>query len=121
MEQELKDRWLEALESGDYQKGTGYLKYRAPNGHIEFCCLGVLADICGVEWEIDNNDVFRSELVTYATPDGSFMFYYGPNGELMNSYIDGDYGGASIADALTNINDGSETFGPVIVYIKEHV
>ena len=119
MEQELKDRWLEALESGDYQKGTGYLKYQAPNGDTEFCCLGVLADICGEEWDYDGSG-YDGELITYATPDGSFMFYYGPNSELMED-SEGDYTGTTLADALTNINDGSETFGPVIEYIKEHV
>ena len=35
-----QERWMVALESGDYQQGTGYLE---ANG--EFCCLGVAANL----------------------------------------------------------------------------
>jgi hypothetical protein len=38
--QEVKDKWITALESGDYKKGTGQLK----NGN-KYCCMGVLAEI----------------------------------------------------------------------------
>ena len=40
MDQELKQRWLEALRSGEYLQGTDRLR----NGNT-FCCLGVLCDI----------------------------------------------------------------------------
>lgn len=35
-----RDRWVEALRSGEYQQGPGFLKR---NGR--YCCLGVLAEI----------------------------------------------------------------------------
>ena len=38
--QELKDKWLEALRSGEYSQTTETLKDE--NG---FCCLGVLCDV----------------------------------------------------------------------------
>ena len=40
MNPEVKKLWVEALRSGRYQQGTGYLKH----GN-SFCCLGVLCDI----------------------------------------------------------------------------
>jgi hypothetical protein len=40
MKKSLKDKWIAALRSGDYQQCQGYLQR---NGR--FCCLGVLCDI----------------------------------------------------------------------------
>ena len=40
MKPEIKERWLIALRSGNYQQGKGQLK----DGD-RYCCLGVLCDI----------------------------------------------------------------------------
>ncbi len=40
MNQEIKNKWIAALKSGEYQQGTGFLKQDG-----KFCCLGVLCDI----------------------------------------------------------------------------
>jgi len=40
MKAEIKEKWLEALRSGDYEQGEGGLH----KGET-FCCLGVLCDI----------------------------------------------------------------------------
>lgn len=40
MKAELKQRWLNALRSGNYQQGSGYL-----NRQERYCCLGVLCDV----------------------------------------------------------------------------
>ncbi|QGT54329.1 hypothetical protein b3_0085 [Synechococcus phage B3] len=49
MKQEIKEKWVAALRSGEYQQTTGNL--RDEKG---FCCLGVLTDLYlkenGVEW-----------------------------------------------------------------------
>ena len=45
---ETRTKWLEALRSGDYKQGQIYLR----NKENEFCCLGVLCDILGAEWDI---------------------------------------------------------------------
>lgn len=48
---EIKTKWLEALRSGDYEQGRSQLR----TGD-NFCCLGVLTDICiqesdgDIEW-----------------------------------------------------------------------
>ena len=46
MTPELKRLWVDALRSGKYLQGFDML--RTPDNH--YCCLGVLADISGVEW-----------------------------------------------------------------------
>jgi len=47
MKQEYKQPWIDALKSGKYKKGRNNLR----RGD-KFCCLGVLLDINGYEWEI---------------------------------------------------------------------
>ena len=41
MNAELKAKWVEALRSGRYKQGRGFLR----NANDEFCCLGVLCDV----------------------------------------------------------------------------
>lgn len=41
IDQELKDKWVAALRSGDYKQGGGCLRSFGD----EFCCLGVLSDV----------------------------------------------------------------------------
>ncbi len=49
MNQEVKQKWLDALRSGEYDQNKGCLR----EGN-KFCCLGVLSDIhakeTGTEW-----------------------------------------------------------------------
>jgi hypothetical protein len=45
MDEKLKKRWIEALRSGRYKKGKGFLKTVSKSGRTTHCCLGVLCDI----------------------------------------------------------------------------
>jgi hypothetical protein len=42
---EIKSKWIEALRSGDYPQGIGWLK----DDSGRFCCLGVLCDVVDPE------------------------------------------------------------------------
>ena len=48
MDARLKRKWLKALRSGEYRQGRYLLV--SDNGK-NFCCLGVLADVMGCEWQ----------------------------------------------------------------------
>jgi len=54
MNSQIKQKWVSALRSGEYQQGQCYL--RTNSG---FCCLGVLCDLYAkennVEWNLANN------------------------------------------------------------------
>lgn len=64
MKPEVKEEWVKALRSGEYEQGEGFL---CKNGR--FCCLGVLIDVavegdwvlvedslgCGDYWALDGN------------------------------------------------------------------
>jgi hypothetical protein len=51
MNPEIKKKWIEALRSGEYKQGKGYL-----NQGDNYCCLGVLCDIAvksGLDVNVD--------------------------------------------------------------------
>ncbi|MEB3367382.1 hypothetical protein [Saccharopolyspora mangrovi] len=48
MDQEVKERWISALESGQYEPGFGALR-KVVDGRETHCCLGVLADLLDPE------------------------------------------------------------------------
>jgi hypothetical protein len=61
MKKAVMKKWVAALRSGKYKRGSGWLRKRL-NGQDRFCCLGVLCDISGkVRW-VDG----EFELNTYA-------------------------------------------------------
>lgn len=41
--QEIKDKWLKALKSGEYEQFNGQL--RNPENHKQCCCIGVLCNV----------------------------------------------------------------------------
>lgn len=47
MNQDLKEKWIKALRSGDYKQGKGYLN----QNNEKYCCLGVLCNVYGIEWK----------------------------------------------------------------------
>lgn len=51
MKPEIKQKWIAALRSGEYEQGKAFLKY-----DNKFCCLGVLCDLhakeTGAEWDM---------------------------------------------------------------------
>lgn len=52
LDPKFKQKWLAALTDGSFKRATGCL--RRPIG---YCCLGVAADLLGVEWTPDSIDV----------------------------------------------------------------
>lgn len=52
----LRERWLEALRSGNYKQGRGVLR----NKEDEFCCLGVLCDVAEPDkWKLTQMGSWR--------------------------------------------------------------
>ncbi len=46
MDADLKQRWVAALRSGQYEQGTDYLVSEHPDaGRAQYCCLGVLCEL----------------------------------------------------------------------------
>jgi len=98
----LKEQWLTALRSGEYRQTDSYL--HKGNG---FCCLGVLADICGAGWEQYDFDI--SEGIFHIKGTEETAIYRGPNGELSDE-----------AETLAEMNDNGSGFGEIADYIERH-
>lgn len=60
MNQDIKQRWVAALRSGEYKQGTNWL---CKNG--EFCCLGVLSDLAVKDGVISARPSEWDEATTY--------------------------------------------------------
>lgn len=52
MKFDVKQKWVEALRSGEYQQGKDALRSEDKFGKDQYCCLGVLCEVVGGgEWE----------------------------------------------------------------------
>lgn len=52
MDQQVKEKWIKALRSGEYKQGVGSLR-RIVEGEHRYCCLGVLCELCPEgEWHL---------------------------------------------------------------------
>lgn len=49
MQKDVRDRWVKALRSGDYEQGAGRLC-----NENKYCCLGVLNDIQGNDFVLED-------------------------------------------------------------------
>lgn len=97
--------WIEALESGKYTQG----KYTLRDANDNFCCLGVLADITGAEWEYDPEDQRHSARMEYK---GTV--------QVKNSYVHYDLISACEQSDLSIMNDNGSSFVDIVAYLKEH-
>jgi len=69
MDVEIKQKWVDALRNGNYKQGSNFLRVDDC-----YCCLGVLCDIMGGNWDYDkglneckhkNNDTLNPESTYY--------------------------------------------------------
>lgn len=122
MDQSIKEKWVEALRSGDYEQGTGALRQKNERTGTEtFCCLGVLCDI--VEDEIDGEWKEWSD-VTYefiAGPDTKWDHmtevlpnpvrdYAGLNDNEPSVRVPDVTGDRTLSAVVTELNDGLGEF-----------
>lgn len=138
MEQALKDRWVTALRSGDYEQTNGYLRREDGEGKIGYCCLGVLKDIQGCTWKAattynedeDEDGIFDEDEL----PDNGDRIFFAEqdhNGEGRILFADHlttypndeelfDWGlGWRIARKLAEMNDGGSDFEEIAAFIEE--
>jgi hypothetical protein len=112
MDAELKAKWIDAMRSGNYRQGKGYLR----SGKNEHCCLGVLADVCGAEWTLTAGGD-RYELLAELHMHGVQPAF----GTLSEKFR--DLVGLSEDDAFTLMrkNDGGESFTEIADHIERNL
>jgi hypothetical protein len=106
MDNDLKQRWLDALRNGTYQQGQSRLRTQAGR----YCCLGVLCDISGKgEWRKRGAEWY------YEVGDDSDFAY--PPPAIADSIIDDAENG--LFDKLTSMNDSGVPFTEIATYIEK--
>ncbi len=77
MDAQLKEKWVEALRSGEYSQATGHLHDKENGG---YCCLGVLCKVMGAEFgpaseehEEDDGGMFLREFDYVPVLDGRVL------------------------------------------------
>jgi hypothetical protein len=95
------EEWPAALRSGKYRQGE-----KALNKGEKFCCLGVYADLCEVEWEegLAGRLVFR-----------------GSAGKCWAGALPGDWVSERVLDTLIPMNDWGKDFAEIADYIEENL
>lgn len=94
-------KWVEALESGDYKQTKGTLKRKRKDGKVGYCCLGVYAEVCLNE----NVDAVNFE----SSYPGNLVIY---------NKID-EKVGYRFSTHLTKINDEGQEFKTIAKVIRE--
>ena len=82
LDPEKKAKWLKALRSGRYTQGRAKLRKKVSKGKYEYCCLGVYANVCGVDWkpifnyfgeQIEAYTVDLEYKGSWTVPDGQYI------------------------------------------------
>lgn len=112
MKEAIKKRWLEALNSGEYNQTTGRLKRESG-----FCCLGVLCDLYSKE----KNEEW------YAYSDYHFEFLGSPTllPLAVRRWAGIEEGNPSVSykrpTSLAQLNDRGKTFKQIAKVIKKYL
>jgi hypothetical protein len=138
MKPEVKEKWVEALRSGDYTQAKGKLTKTDPDGEpVGYCCLGVLCDLAlldGVDLDIE------AKTVEYLNDPASKMHFLTYNAysdmqpEEVNVWAGLSRGGdtvedptrpgifissATAAEVLAGLNDNGSTFEEIADIIEK--
>jgi hypothetical protein len=111
MKQEIKEKWVAALRSGEYKQTKGYL-----HNEEGFCCLGVLTDLCakekGIEWE-DSDDAdgtYAMDGCELQLPSGVVNWAGLPTDDPYVNTPEGMNSESGNYSCLTQLNDGTNGF-----------
>jgi len=121
MKQEVMEKWVAALESGEYKRGKGELK----TWQGRFCCLGVLCDIHAKEtagkWNREMGGSWQYRESTVILPDTvqSWAGMKTDSGWTLDKEL---YKTPTVAyDSLANINDKTRlSFKDIAEIIKKN-
>lgn len=109
MNKALKKKWLKALRSGEYEQTESVLLEYGER-HDGFCCLGVLLDVMGCEWD----DIGQPWLNGIQLSDGGY--------DLINETIGEEKNDSCARDALVDMNDiQGRSFKQIANYIEKHL
>jgi hypothetical protein len=121
MDKKVKESWLKALRSGEYQQGTDFLHQGS-----SFCCLGVLCDLyakstASGNWTVQGDNEFytfksSSDDVITCLPESVLKWAQmplpSPEGAPELEY--------EWSESLAGLNDAGFSFNQLADYIEEN-
>ena len=110
MNKQIKEDWIKALRSGDYEQTRGNLH----DMENKFCCLGVLCDLAvksGVDIDIDRNN---HGYITYDKNSGNLPRYVRKWSGIIDNLED-----SSSLYTLMSLNDHGSSFNIIADKIEE--
>jgi hypothetical protein len=129
MRPSAKDEWVTALESGDYDQVTGYLKVELldldPNvtlPHFGYCCWGVLCEIKRVD--SDDHPPHPHTYTKGTVWDFKFegLEEDADGTEIPPKYWTGRYGlQHPVVNTLAEANDNGYNFGEIAGWIRKYL
>lgn len=108
MNKDIKKKWINALRSGKYKQGSGWLLE-----DNKYCCLGVLSDIL----HSPKKTILGVEMPTVNVCKKAGISY---TKDLNNpSRVQGDGDGDNDAYKLAGFNDGGKSFKWIASWIEK--
>jgi hypothetical protein len=114
MNPQVKEKWVSALRSGEYQQTQNYL--RKEDG---FCCLGVLCDLYGKEHNVEWN------LAVAEDGDRDYYEFQDKTGRIPLSVV--EWAGFRSPNphicgrSLAELNDNGTTFNEIANLIEKQL
>ena len=115
MPKKLKEEWIKALRSGEYEQGKKRLRTLYRDGSEKFCCLGVLCDI-GIDgvWD-DDTCIMPAERHAYddhsiGVPSQADLIAMGIGDPFDGTYF-----------YLAEMNDEANSFDEIADWIEDNI
>lgn len=113
MDKKIKERWVKALRSGEFEQGEGMLCKVGADGQRRYCCLGVLSQLA-----------VRSRVIPKAREDEDYgdgmPMRYGADDDIhytpkeVTEWAGLDSNNPYVGDhKLSEHNDGATPYGPL--------
>jgi hypothetical protein len=105
---ERQERWLQALESVEYEQTDGFL--RDKDG---FCCLGVACDVMDKNGWDGNPFRYRNRNMNLPKEVMNYFGFYSESGLIKEETAGGD------EKTLSGMNDNGKTFKEIAAFVRE--
>lgn len=115
MKKEWADKWITALESGEYPQGRGLL-HSARGG---YCCLGVLCEVVGAQ-KVAYGEGGTALGTVYAYGDPQEFNKSVLPTSVMSTADMHSCMGANTTGSLASMNDNGATFKDIVEVIRTH-
>lgn len=114
LDPETKQKWIDALRSGEYKQGNGVL-FDIEDGGKQFCCLGILGKVCNIP-ELSMKDTgmpyYLSERQQKKLPKWA---------RVSNKSEDANDPTFKLFEKLADYNDGGKSFKWIASYIERYL